>query len=142
MLAFANERATFYTKGETGTETDPITGEEEPVMGWVPEFENVPVTAEQRNAEYVREVYGEWPAEVYKLYVDPLDIGVKPEAYGEGGYGDFYGVFEAYELRIGPNDRVEFDSVDGRFAIQPPNLQRLDSQIPDHIELEVSKVGL
>lgn len=125
LSGFTNATATFYSEEQTGTEVDPY-GDETPVYDWAPQYEDVPARAEQQAAEYVRDVYGEWPAEVYRLFVDPLAIG-------DMTAGD-------YSLGIAADDRVELGPVDGRFSIQPPNLQRLDSSVPKIVQLEVTKI--
>ena len=125
IAGFENETATFITE-ETTTEYDPIKDEEVETTEYQPTFEDVRVRAEQRDAEYVSEVHGEWPEEVYRVFVDPRDIGTV-----ENG---------SYEIGVGANDRVEFAGVTGKFSLYPPNLQRLDSGVPDHIELEAVKI--
>jgi len=125
IAGFENEEATFLTE-QTTTEYDPIKDEEVETTEFSEAFSNVPVRAEQRGAEYVREVFGEWPTEVYKLWVDPLDIGTVDSG--------------SYSLDIAADDRVEFAGVTGKFALQPPKLQRLDSQIPEHVELDAVKI--
>ena len=126
IAGFENDTATFEVETVT-EEWDPIKEEYVETTEWSEEYTDVPVRAEQRDAEYVTDVHGDWPMEVYNLWVDPLDIGVVNNG--------------AYELGVQANDRVELSGVTGRYSIQPPNLQRLDSQIPEHVELEVVKIG-
>ncbi|SFS63019.1 hypothetical protein [Halostagnicola kamekurae] len=136
---FENETATFYTEEQTGTDEDPY-GETEPVYEWTPAYEDVSVRAEQQSASYVREVYGEWPQEVYRLYVSPRAIGDVVDETETDADGNEIVTGRSYELGVAADDRVELDSVDGQFAMQPPNLQRLDSEIPEYVQLEVTKV--
>lgn len=136
---FENETATFSSEEQTGTEEDPY-GETTPVYEWVPQYEDVPVRAEQRSAEYVREIYGEWPAEVYRLYVAPREIGDVVDETETDAEGNETVTGRSYELGVAADDRVELAGVTGKFALQPPNLQRLDSEVPEHVELEVTRV--
>ncbi|WP_135827302.1 hypothetical protein [Halorussus halobius] len=136
---FENERATFLTEEQTGVEEDPY-GESEPVYEWSPVYEDVAVRTEQRSAEYVREMYGEWPQEVYRLYVDPRDIGDVVAETEADTDGNEVVVGRSYELGVAADDRVELAGVTGQFALQPPTLQRLDSEVPEHVELEVTRV--
>lgn len=127
---FENDRATFYTE-EPKTVEDPISGEMvESGTEYTPEYKNVPVRSQQAalqsGAEHVIDAYGEWPMEVYTIFVDPRDVGeVKPDG--------------TYEIGIGSNDRVELESSTGVYSLQPPALQRLDSQIPEFVQLEAAK---
>ena len=139
IAGFENEAATFYVQDQVGTQEDPY-GEETPVYDWVAKYENVPVRAEQRDAEYVTEVHGEWPQEIYRIFVDPLDIGVADTGFGED-FGDAFGGVEGYQLGIAADDRVELSGVTGRFKIHPPNLQRLDRAVPEVVQLEVTRIG-
>ncbi|QCC60755.1 hypothetical protein NP511_02085 [Natrinema thermotolerans] len=145
LSGFENDEAVFFVERQVGSEEGPY-GETEPVYEWVPlsleddqwdyvdgevvydeaDVEAAEIRSEQRSAEYIREVYSEWPQEVYRLYVDPVDVGSIT-----GGN---------YELEIEADDRVDLASADGRFAAQPPNVQRLDSAVPEHVELEVTRV--
>jgi len=136
---FDTHTATFYREQKVGTEEDAY-GEPEPVFDWVVSFEDVPVRVEQQNAEYVRDVYGEWPQEVYRLFVDPLQVGDTEAGYGDS-YGSYYGgLLREYQIGISPNDRVELAGVTGTFSIQPPNIRGL-SDIPEVVQLEVVRIG-
>lgn len=126
LSGFENETATFFTE-QSATDWDPVKEEEVNTTESEPEFIDVPVRAEQADAEYVQEVHGEWPMEVYTLYVDPLDIGSVDN--GE------------YKLGVATDDLAELAGVTGRFSLQPPNLQRLDSQVPEYVELEIVKIA-
>ncbi|KDE60620.1 hypothetical protein EL22_00060 [Halostagnicola sp. A56] len=145
LSGLENDEAVFFVEREVATEEDPY-GDPTPVRDWVPlsldesewdyvdgdvvydeaDLDPASVRTEQRSAEYVREVYSEWPQEVYRLYAAPEDVGSIT-----GGN---------YELEIGADDRIELDSVDGRFTTQPPNIQRLDSPVPEYVEIELTKV--
>lgn len=147
LSGFENETAVFYVEREVATEEDAY-GEQVPVTEWVPltlsadeydyvdgevtydqaDVDEAEVRSEQRDAEYVRNTYGEWPMEVYRLYVSPRDVGTVTDG--------------SYELAISADDRVELGSVDGRFTMQPPELRRLDSTAPEYIQLEVTRVGV
>lgn len=144
---FENEGAVFFVERQVDEEEDPY-GETDAVVDWVPlqladdewgylngevvydeaDIDPKRVRSEQQDAEYVREVYGDWPMEVYRLYVAPEDVGTIDN--GE------------YELAIGADDRVELDGSEGWFAIQPPNIQRLDSSVPEYVQLEVTRIGV
>ncbi|AXR78988.1 hypothetical protein [Natrarchaeobaculum sulfurireducens] len=148
ITGFENDRAMFFAERQVDTADDPYSDDPEPVYDWVPlgleddEWEYVDgevvydeddvelahVRVEQRDAEYVREVYGEWPADVYRVYAYPKDVGTI-----DG---------RKYELEISADDRVELHRSDGRFVVQEPNLRRLDSAVPEYVQLEVSRVGL
>lgn len=145
LSGFENDEATFFVEREVATAADAY-GDNEPVYDWVPlslddtEWDYVDgevvyeeadvdpssVRSEQRDADYVREVYGEWPMEVYRLYVDPFDIG---EQTGR-----------SYECLIEADDRVELASSEGQFSMQAPKLERLDSTIPEFVQIEVTRV--
>ncbi|AFZ73040.1 hypothetical protein [Natronobacterium gregoryi] len=147
ISGFENDEAVFYVEREVATEEDPY-GETEPVTEWVPlsldddqweyadgelvyddsDVEPAQVRVERQSAEYVREVYGEWPAKVYRVFAYPRDVG---SVDGRD-----------YDLEIEADDRVELASTDGRFATQPPTVQRLDASIPEYIQLEVTRIGL
>lgn len=126
ISGFENDTATFYTEEETGTTTDPY-GEETSTNEWTVTYIDVPVQSEQADAEYVRDVYGEEPQDVYIVRIDPLEVGEETE----GGY----------DLGIEVDDRVELGVTEGTFSLQPPNQLRLDSNIPDYIEVEVIRVA-
>lgn len=126
VSGFENDTATFLTHEQTGTEEGPY-GDSEPVYEWVESYADVSVRSEQQDAEYVSEVYGEWPQEVYRLYIDPHKIGDVTES--------------GYELGVEADDRVSLGVTDGQFNLQPPKYQSVDSEIPDHIEIEVTRVS-
>ncbi|GAB3669549.1 hypothetical protein [Halopiger thermotolerans] len=136
---FENDRATFYSEEQTGTEEDPY-GETEPVYEWVAQYSDVPVRAEQQSASYVREVYGEWPQEVYRILVDARAVGDVVDETETDADGNETVTGRSYQLGVAADDRVELAGVTGTYSLQPPNLQRLDSVIPEHIELEAAKV--
>lgn len=158
---FENERATFLVERQVGTTNDdPYSDEETPEYDWVPlsldddewdyvdgevvydegDLEPASVRAEQRSAGYVREVYGEWPQEVYRLYVAPRDIGDVVDETETDADGNEIVIGRSYELGVAADDRVELAGVTGTFSLQPSKLQRLDSEIPEYVELEITRV--
>ena len=168
LSGFENDEATFYVEREVATESDAY-GDDETVYDWVPlsldesewdyidgevvyneaNVESVQVRSEQRDADYVRDVYGEWPMEVYRLYVDPFDIGGEvrkklssPLSTYSTQYSFAYGGLskDVFELFVSADDRVELASSNGRFTAQAPKLQRMDAEIPEFIQLEITRV--
>lgn len=125
LSRFTNDLATFYTE-QTVTDYDPIRDAEVETTEFGPAFEDVPVRAEQADAEHVTDVYGEWPTVVYRILVDPLSIGTMEDG--------------TYRIGVSSDDRVEFQGVTGTYSLQPPNLHRADRRLPEYIELEAVRI--
>lgn len=143
IAGFENELATFFQQEQVGTEEDPY-GETEPVYEWTAVFEEIPVRWEPQQGEYVREATGERLIKEPRIFVDPALVGViGPSGYGDDYYGiGPYGGLDPglYSRGIDENQRIELSGVSGRFVIDDIREHRLDSQIPNHIQLEVSRI--
>lgn len=134
MEYFETDRATFFEYVEDDDPaTDPYSDQYDPDAVSQDDFgsylENVPCRVEPMDREYTADAYGEASIRVYRIYADPLNVGTWDDTTGE------------YTLTPDANDRVEFDGVDGRFLLQPPKEYRLDSPLPEHIEIEVVDIG-
>ena len=134
MEHFETDRATFYGYVEDDDPTtDPYSDDYDPTAVSSDAYEaylsDVPCRVEPLDRDYVSEVYGEASIRVYRIYADPLNVGTWDQSTAE------------YDLQPSANDRVEFAGVDGRFSLEPPKEYRLDSPLPEHIEIEVVHIG-
>lgn len=134
MEHFETDRATFfeYVEADEPT-TDPYDDAYDPTAVSTDAFESyltdVACRVEPLDRDYISEVFGEASIRAYRIYADPLNVGTWDQATA------------TYTLQPEANDRVEFRDTDGRFSLEPPKEYRLDSPLPEHIEIEVVATG-